>query len=146
MTTYHHTQVGTLVLILLGLAIVFLIVVMVRIEVVVVGLVVLGVLLVCMVLFGSLTTEVTTEALRIRFGPGLIRKTFPLAEIRAVRVVRNRWYYGWGIRMTPHGWLYTVSGLDAVELEMKDGRRHRIGTDRPQELEAAIRAVGVQDG
>lgn len=47
-------------------------------------------------------------------------------------------YYGWGIHLTPHGWLYNVSGSDAVEIRMKTGKKYRIGTDVPEELERAI--------
>jgi len=43
--------------------------------------------------------------------------------------------------MTPHGWLYNVSGLDAVEVTTKSGKKYRIGTDVPAELEQAIRSV-----
>lgn len=75
------------------------------------------------------------------FGPGLVRRTFPLANISGVRVVRNKWYCGWGIRQLSTGWLYNVSGLDAIELQMAGGEVHRIGTDRPEELERAIRSA-----
>jgi len=54
-------------------------------------------------------------------------------------VVKNHWYYGWGIRLTPHGVLYNVSGFYAVELRLRTGKEFRIGTDVPQELDAAIR-------
>jgi len=94
------------------------------------------------VLFASLTVVVGDAAVFVRFGPGLIRRSFALTDIRAVRTVRNRWYYGWGIRLLPRGWLYNVSGLDAVEIELADGRAHRIGTDEPEALAAAIQQAG----
>jgi hypothetical protein len=47
-------------------------------------------------------------------------------------------WYGWSIRLTPHGWLYSVSGLAAVELTLQDGKRLRIGTDEPERLCQAI--------
>ncbi len=53
--------------------------------------------------------------------------------------MKNPWYYGWGIRLTPHGWLYNVSGSYAVEIKTKTGKKYRIGTDVPNELEKAIR-------
>ncbi len=89
-------------------------------------------------LFGSLTVTVDDETVVATFGPGWPRKTVPLTLVRGARPVRNRWWYGWGIRYTPHGWLYNVSGLDAVELEMPGGRSLRIGTDEPERLAAAI--------
>ena len=79
------------------------------------------------------------DEVEARFGPGPIRKRFKLNEIESCQVVRNHWYYGWGIRLTPHGVLYTVSGLDAVEIKLRTGKKFRIGTDVPQELEEAIR-------
>jgi hypothetical protein len=135
---YRHTQRGTLVLALVGLAILVVIAVVAAAgfhPVTVAVVVLLGALA---ILFGSLTVEVTGQALSLRFGPGPIGRGFPLSEIRDARVVRNRWYYGWGIRWTPRGWLFNVSGLDAVEIEMRDGRRYRIGTDEPEALRAAI--------
>jgi hypothetical protein len=39
------------------------------------------------------------------------------------------------------GWLWNVSGIDAVELTMKNGDRFRIGTDEPEKLVTAIEAV-----
>ncbi|GAI51787.1 unnamed protein product [marine sediment metagenome] len=66
-------------------------------------------------------------------------KRFKLNEIESCQVVKNHWYYGWGIRLTPHGVLYNVSGFDAVEIKLRTGKKFRIGTDVPQELEEAIR-------
>jgi hypothetical protein len=103
--------------------------------------VVVIVLAVCMLLFGTLTVEVSRDRIALWFGPGLIRKAFSVKDIRRATVVRNPWYYGWGIRLTPHGWLFNVSGFDAVEIELSSGRKYRIGTDEPQELLSAIRRV-----
>lgn len=72
------------------------------------------------------------------FGSGVIRKRFRVEDIRTARSVRNPWYYGWGIRLTPQGWLFNVSGFDAVELELNSNRKFRIGTDEPHRLRAAI--------
>ena len=68
----------------------------------------------CWILFYSLTVDITTTKVTVSFGPGFIKKIFKLEEIRNARVVRNKWWYGWGIRLTPHGWMYNVSGFDAV--------------------------------
>ena len=141
MTIYRHTQVGTLVLPLIGVPIIALIVSMLVGEYHPVLLFVLVVLFACLILFATLTVEVSTTAVQLHFGPGLVRKSFSLSNIHQVSRVRNRWFYGWGIRRLPHGWLYNVSGLDAVELELSDGGISRIGTDEPRELLAAIEAA-----
>jgi hypothetical protein len=96
-----------------------------------------------LILFGTLTVEVAEDAIHLRFGIGLVRKRIPLPEVRSWREFRNPWYCGWGIRMGPGGVLWNVSGFDAVQLELGDGKRFRIGTDEPAELASAItRAKG----
>jgi hypothetical protein len=52
--------------------------------------------------------------------------------------VRTPWYYGWGIRLTPYGWLWNVSGTGGVELRFEDGGRFRVGSDEPDRLADAI--------
>jgi hypothetical protein len=88
--------------------------------------------------FSSLTVELDQERLRFWFGPGLFGRAIPLSEISAWSVVQNPWWYGWGIHLTPRGWLYNVSGRGAVELEFVDGHRLRIGSDEPERLSEAI--------
>lgn len=101
-------------------------------------LVVALILLLVGALFHSLTVRVGPDSLTVLYGIGLIRFSFPRREIRECRQVRNRWWYGWGIRWTPHGWLYNISGFDAVEMVMADGRKYRIGTDEPARLLQAL--------
>ena len=104
-------------------------------------LIILAALAIGFLLFSILTVKVDAEEVSVRFGVGLIRKRFPISEIESRSAVRNPWYYGWGLRRTPIGWLYNVSGLEAVEITMKDGRKVRIGTDDPAGLDAAIGAA-----
>ena len=92
-------------------------------------------------LFYRLTVEIDATHLMFRFGIGLIRKRIPLAEIAAVQPVRNTWLYGWGIHRTPHGWLYNVSGWEAVEITLTSGQRLRLGTDEPRRLAQVLLAA-----
>jgi len=104
---------------------------------------VVPVLLLMILLFYSLRVDIDREYLRIRFGIGLIGKKYEIVEIREAYPVRSKWYYFLGIRLTPHGWLYAVSGLDAVEVVRVSGRKFRVGTDEPAALSAALnRAIG----
>lgn len=98
----------------------------------------LAILGLALVLMGTLTVEVGREGVRVAFGVGLIRKTIPLADIAAFQPVRNPWIAGWGIRLIRGGQLWNVSGLDAVELALRDGRFFRIGTDEPEALARAL--------
>jgi hypothetical protein len=94
--------------------------------------------LITIVAFYKLTITIDDEILCASFGVGLVRKTVALAEIAACKPIRIRWWYGWGIHLTPHGWLYNVAGLDAVAITLRDGRKFALGTDDPDELVAAI--------
>ena len=95
-------------------------------------------LAICVPIFGSLTVDIDSETLLVRFGFGLVRRRFRLSEIVSAKPVRNSWYHGWGIHGLRNGWVYNVSGFGAVEIELRDGSAHRIGTDEPQALAAAI--------
>ena len=94
--------------------------------------------------FYNLTVEIDATHLRFRFGIGLIRKRIPLAEIADARPVRNTWLDGWGIHRTPHGWLYNVSGWEAVEITLASGKRLRLGTDEPGQLTQVLRAAATR--
>jgi hypothetical protein len=91
------------------------------------------ILLVSAWLFNSLTIEITERELRWRFGPGLIRKTVPLAEIASAEPVRTG--PSWGIHWSPRlGWLYNVSGWDVVLVTLRSGKKFALGTDEPEIL------------
>jgi hypothetical protein len=135
---YEHTQPGTLVRGVLTASIVLVLALMGLTSAHWIAVGVLILLVVFAILFHSLTVRVTERRVEVRFGPGLIGKRFAVETIEDSAVVRNRWYYGWGVRLTPHGWLYNVSGLSAVEIRLTDGRKVRIGTDEPHELRRAI--------
>lgn len=136
---YHHTQIGYFVIISLAIAWLFCLLFMVFVGFYWITFATLALFSICLALFATLTVDINADLLEIRFGPGVIRKKFPLNDIESCQVVRNPWYYGWGIRLTPHGWLYNVSGFYAVEIKMRDGKKFRIGTDAPNELEKSIR-------
>jgi hypothetical protein len=135
---YHHTQNGKLIKVIMALSIVLCVVVAgLNGFSTPVGLSICGVILILIILtwlFGSLTVEIDGEELRHYFGPRFWKKTYLLQDIESVKQVRNSWIFGWGIRLTPHGWLYNVSGLDAVQIQLRSGRKFRIGTDDPQGL------------
>jgi len=102
------------------------------------------ILLVTLVLFYKLRITIEAQTLRASFGVGIIRKRVPLAEIAACEPMRIRWWYGWGIHLTPYGWLYNVSGFDAVAITLRGGRKFALGTDDPHGLVHAIRsAIGI---
>ena len=93
--------------------------------------------------FATLTVSIDENYLRIKFGYGIFAKTFPLKEIASVQAVKNRWYYGWGVKVWfwPYMWIFNISGFDAVEIIMRNRKIYRIGTDEPEKLETVIKQV-----
>jgi len=91
--------------------------------------------------FATLTASIDENYLRIKFGYGIFARKFALNQIASIQAVKNHWYYGWGMRVWfwPYMWIYNVSGFDAVEIIMKNGKIYRIGTDVSEELETAIK-------
>jgi hypothetical protein len=91
-----------------------------------------------LITFSSLRARVGAGVLAVAFGAGWPRRRVALDRVESVRIVRNRWWYGFGIRLIPGGWLWNVWGLDAVELSLDSGKVFRIGSDEPEQLAAAI--------
>ena len=146
MDIYRHTQIGYIILALLGIGTAILLTLTLTIGLTAVGVGVCAALLLVFFLFGTLTVEVSAEEFSFRFGVGLIRKRLATSDIRRCVVSSFPWYYGWGIRYTPRGWLYCVSGLTAVTLELNNGKTIQVGTDDAEDLcsavTSAIRAIG----
>lgn len=143
MTRYEHTQVGHVVIWTLVAA-----AVLVALQATVkLGphreplLIVSVVLLIALALFYKLTITIDNVTLRASLGIGLIRKRVRIAEIVGCESIRIRWWYGWGIHLTPYGWLYNVSGLEAVAITLRNGRKFALGTDDPHGLVEAIQAA-----
>jgi hypothetical protein len=103
-------------------------------------------LIALVVYFSRLEVIVDDGEVAASFGIGRPRRVIPAEAIVSAVAVRNRWWYGWGVRRAPSGWLYNVWGLDAVEIATTDGTTFRIGTDEPRELEAVIRLVSATPG
>lgn len=138
MKEYKHTQIGYLLITALGAATLMIGYLSTVTNFNPGALLLLGFMILCLGLFATLTVQVNDRAISIQFGIGMIRKRFFLNDIQAYRVVKNPWYYGWGIHLIPGGWIYNVSGWDAVELQMKNGSKYRIGTNDTQGLMNSI--------
>lgn len=139
-STYKHTQVGYFILLTIGVVLAAVALSWASARGPRESLIIVAIVLAAGILFATLTIEIDHDSLRWRFGPGLIRKHVRLSDIESVEPVRNRFWYGYGIRLTPQGWLYNVSGLDAVEVRLRSGKTFRLGTDEPDRLGAAITA------
>lgn len=148
---YSHTQTGWFTLLALAAVILMVVSIFLSSGEMGIGLLLLlgfamATVAVCGVIFSSLTATVTRETLGWHFGPGWPRWSIAIDEIAGVARVRPAWWWGWGIRWTPSGWLYNVSGRNAVIVHRRDGSSVLIGTDEPHELAVAIQKAMAERG
>jgi hypothetical protein len=93
--------------------------------------------------FMRLTVRVEQDALAIRFAP-FTRRRIPWSDVLAFAAVTYhpvREYGGWGIRGFASNRAYNVSGNRGVRLRLAGDRRLLIGSQRADELAAAIAAA-----
>ena len=131
---YSHRQFGTLMVYVFGAATLMFLLLSVTTSLGTVGLIAVALTVIVGTLFSAMTIEISDGFLRWKFGPGLIRKQVSLADIAGAEVTRTRVWEGWGIRWTLRGWLYNVSGFDAVLIRLTTGKQFLLGSDQPHEL------------
>lgn len=89
-----------------------------------------------------LETRIQTDGIYVRFFP--FHKSFKHYSWDAIEqsYVRKyspvREYGGWGIRTGQKGEAFNISGNQGLQLEFKDHGRLLIGTNKPEELSAAL--------
>ncbi len=144
METKTYRQFGTFsVIVMLPIVLVF-IVLMINSgisadPVTIIQLFVIVTLLICLLIFYQLKIKINSQSISFRLGIGLLGKTYKITEIKSCKAVTNSAINGIGIRMLSNGWLYSVSGLKAIELQFINRKSVvRIGTDKPEELAQLI--------
>ena len=91
----------------------------------------------------KLVTEVRSDGLYIRFSPlthqKICFKDIVYCEVRTYNPITE--YGGLGIRYGRKGKAYNVSGNRGVQLELSNGKRLLIGSQRSEELAKAIQQI-----
>lgn len=96
--------------------------------------------------FIRLNTVVNEQGISIKFWPFIINyRMYKWTEIDAVEVCKYspvREFLGWGIRYNGKTWAYTIKGSHGIRIKLTDGKNVLVGTQRPQEMEAALGRFG----
>jgi hypothetical protein len=101
-------------------------------------------LLLVMFLLVKLETTIEKETIAVRFFPFQLKSKayrkdeISKLEIRKYKPIRE--YGGWGIRGSGDNRALNVLGTMGLQIEFTDGKRLLIGTQKPDELEAAIQS------
>ncbi len=137
---YQHTQKGWLI----WMALFFVSILFAGVLVFIAFDVIVFLFMLCIIIlllsFATVQVTITQDFLHLKFGYGIFKKRFSLKDIVLVKKVKNKWYYGWGIRFwfAPRMWIYNISGFDAIEIILKNKKRYRIGSDEPKRLQEAL--------
>jgi hypothetical protein len=138
---YKHTQFGALtiiILLLVGLLIAPITLSILEDGRLLVALIMIALYLLVLALFYALTVKISDGKLKFWFGIGLISKTYSLNEIQSTQEVTDPWYYFWGVKSIPGGWLYAIAPGNALEIVLKNGKIIHLGTNQSIKLKEAI--------
>lgn len=106
------------------------------------------ILLVISLLFLSmrLITKVDEEGIKFRFFPFVNRK-YKWDAIATAQIVDYGFVGGWGIRLfTSYGTIYNVKGSKGLAVELKDGKKFCLGTQKPEELQSVLSSIPSKNG
>ncbi|NHN59252.1 MULTISPECIES: hypothetical protein [Halorussus] len=96
----------------------------------------------------ALRTEVRDDGVYVQFAPfHRSSKRVPFSELADVQAAGYSplRYGGWGIRWSPSGVAYTVSGKTGVRLKRAGGKSTFVGSDRPDKLVAAVQKASERE-
>ena len=90
--------------------------------------------------FSTVTVEVARERVIVWFGLPIDRVAIPVEHITRCQEVEIPAWRKTGLRLSTDAsrWLFGSMSPAGVELQLADGRSVTIGTDKPEELHAAI--------
>lgn len=111
------------------------------------GLIILAILIFgILLLFWSmkLTTEIDQYELRMRYFP-FVKKRVLWTEIKSVEVLDYGFIGGWGIRLwTKYGTVYNTKGTKGLAIELTNGKKFLIGTQKETELSSVLKKMNTQ--
>ncbi|MFK5983460.1 MAG: hypothetical protein QM499_11135 [Flavobacteriaceae bacterium] len=98
-------------------------------------------LLIAFFYFLQLKTKITSGEISFTFFP-LASKKVKWEDISEVRIVDYGFVGGWGIRLwTPYGTVYNTKGKIGLAIELKNGSKFLIGTQKETELKTVLKEI-----
>lgn len=109
-----------------------------------VGLIVFTVVVFAFIIFFriiQLRTKIDEQDINIQFYP-LINKTIKWSEVKSANIVNYGFVGGWGIRLwTNYGTVYNIKGNMGLALELKNGKKLLIGSQKIDDLKSYINSI-----
>ena len=92
----------------------------------------------------SLRTKIDRDGITVQFFP-FRKKRISWGEVASADVLNYGFVGGYGIRMwTKYGTVYNVSGHMGLALQLKNGKKVCIGTQRAEELEKFLKGLDLK--
>lgn len=113
----------------------------------------LGLIIFCVFIFGliamfwfmRLKTEIDQNEIHINFVP-FYKKRVKWDEIKNAKVIKYGFVGGWGIRLfTAYGTVYNVKGDTGLAIELRNGKKILIGTQKETELKKIVEKTFLQN-
>ncbi|WP_318640000.1 hypothetical protein [Flavobacterium ardleyense] len=99
------------------------------------------VLVIILFLLMTLKTEIDQKAIKMSFFP-FVKKRIEWKDVKKAEVINYGFVGGWGIRLfTNYGTVYNTSGNKGLALELQNGKRLVIGTQKEQELSRIVKNI-----
>ncbi|TKG89837.1 hypothetical protein EYV94_24775 [Puteibacter caeruleilacunae] len=111
-----------------------------------VGLVIFSVLvytIIVLYLMMKLTTTIDEDGIKMSFFP-FVTKNIKWSEIKKVEIVDYGFVGGWGIQFwTSYGTVYNIKGKIGLAIELMNGKKFLIGTQKEAELRRILKKPAI---
>lgn len=110
-----------------------------------------GLIIFCVLIFSlvamfwimRLKTEIDQNEIRMNFFP-FVKKQVNWNEIKTAQIVNYGFVGGWGIRLwTKYGTIYNTKGNKGLSIELKNGEKFLIGTQKETQLNNILQKANL---
>lgn len=93
--------------------------------------------IIALFIFMKLETEINQDGIKMKFIP-FVHKKINWDEIKTAQVV-DYGFVGWGIRIgTKYGIVYNTKGSKGLAIELKNGKKFLIGSQKNKEIQEIV--------
>ncbi|NNE77136.1 MAG: DUF1705 domain-containing protein [Pricia sp.] len=95
--------------------------------------------IICLFFYMRLITEIDQSGIQMNFVP-FVKKKVAWKEVLSAQIVNYGFVGGWGIRLsTKYGTVYNIQGNKGLAIELQNGRKFLIGTQKETEMEEMVK-------
>lgn len=91
--------------------------------------------------YQKLVFIIVEDKIRISFGILTSSRVIKMSDVKSISTRKYnamKEFWGWGVRFRNNITCFTVSGSDAIEIELKSGEKLLVGTQKMAEAEVAV--------